>query len=136
MLSGLNHLTLAVSDLERSLQFYGPLLGCRVHATWRLGAYLSVGNLWLCLSLDSNRSKQAAPDYTHYAFSISQDKFESFVRRLREHHVVEWKENHSEGDSMYFLDPDGHKLEVHIGDLDSRLAQCRMVPYDSMRFFD
>lgn len=37
---------------------------------------------------------------------------------------------------MYFLDPDGHKLEVHIGDIDSRLAQCRLFPYDAMHFFD
>lgn len=136
MLSGLNHLTIGVLNLERSLQFYGSLLECRVRATWRSGAYLSIGSLWLCLSLDSKRSTEPAPDYTHYAFSIAQDKFDVLVRRLREHHVVEWKENRSEGDSFYFLDPDGHKLEVHVGDLDTRLAQCRIAPYDSMRIFD
>jgi catechol 2,3-dioxygenase-like lactoylglutathione lyase family enzyme len=136
MLSGLNHLTLAVLNLERSLSFYGSLLGCRVHATWNSGAYLSLGDLWLCLSLDANRSPAATPDYTHYAFSITRDKFDTFVERLRDHHVVEWKTNRSEGSSVYFLDPDGHKLELHVGDLDSRLAQCRTLPYDGMRFFD
>lgn len=136
MLSGLNHLTLAVLNLERSLEFYEALLECRVRATWGAGAYLSIGELWLCLSLDPNRSKEPAPDYTHYSFSIAPDKFDIFVRRLRDHHVVECKENRSEGGSMYFLDPDGHKLEVHVGDIDSRLVQCRMLPYDAMHFFD
>lgn len=31
------------------------------------------------------------------------------------------EENLSEGDSLYFLDPDGHKLELHVGSLQSRL---------------
>lgn len=45
-----------------------------------------------------------------------------------------WKDNKSEGQSFYFLDPDGHKLELHVGDLASRLAQCREKPYSGMRF--
>lgn len=136
MLSGLNHLTLAVLDLPRSVDFYRTLLGFRLHATWHAGAYLSLGDLWLCLSLDASRSAQPAPDYTHYAFSVAADQFDVFVARLIEHGVIEWKTNRSEGNSFYFLDPDGHKLEVHVGDLASRLAQCRLQPYDGMRFFD
>ena len=45
-----------------------------------------------------------------------------------------WKDNKSEGQSFYFLDPDGHKSELHVGDLASRLAQCRERPYSGMRF--
>lgn len=44
------------------------------------------------------------------------------------------EDNKSEGQSFYFLDPDGHKLELHVGDLASRLAQCREKPYSGMRF--
>lgn len=136
MLSGLNHLTFAVSDLARSLDFYESLLGCRLHARWNTGAYLSVGNLWLCLSVDPARRPAPAPDYTHYAFGIAQADFTVFTARLREHGVVEWKVNRSEGSSMYFLDPDGHQLEVHVGDLGSRIAQCRTAPYNGMQIFD
>jgi catechol 2,3-dioxygenase-like lactoylglutathione lyase family enzyme len=136
MLSGLNHLTLAVLDVQASVDFYRSLLGFRLHANWRHGAYLSLGELWLCLSRDPARQPQPAPDYTHHAFTIAADRFAVFVERLRAQNVVEWKENRSEGKSMYFLDPDGHKLEVHVGDLDSRLAECRLRPYDGMRFFD
>ncbi|EWD36864.1 hypothetical protein P837_04915 [Klebsiella pneumoniae UCI 34] len=49
MLSGLNHLTLAVSQLAPSVAFYQQLLGMMLHARWDSGAYLSCGDLWLCL---------------------------------------------------------------------------------------
>jgi catechol 2,3-dioxygenase-like lactoylglutathione lyase family enzyme/uncharacterized SAM-binding protein YcdF (DUF218 family) len=136
MLTGLNHLTLAVRDLECSLRFYRQLLGFELHARWDAGAYLSVGGLWLCLSLDPHKSEGPAPGYTHYAFSIAQENFATFLQRLRDHGVIEWRQNRSEGDSLYFLDPDGHKLEAHVGDLASRLARCRAQPYAGMRFFD
>ena len=55
MLSGLNHLTLAVSQLVPSVAFYQQLLGMTLHARWDSGAYLSCGDLWLCLSLDPQR---------------------------------------------------------------------------------
>lgn len=136
MLTGLNHLTLAVRDLERSVNFYRRLLDFRLCARWDAGAYLALGDLWLCLSLDPVRSNQPAPDYTHYAFSIAQGDFDRFLQRLREHGVPEWRQNRSEGASLYFLDPDNHKLEAHVGDLASRLAQCRVQPYAGMQFFE
>lgn len=46
MLSGLNHLTLAVSQLAPSVAFYQQLLGMTLHARWDSGAYLSCGDLW------------------------------------------------------------------------------------------
>lgn len=75
-------------------------------------------------------------DYTHYAFSISQQDFDAFRARLLAEGVIEWRENRSEGASFYFLDPDGHQLEAHAGNLASRLAACRIKPYPGMRFHD
>lgn len=142
MLTGLNHLTLAVTDVERSVAFYRDLLGFALAATWDGGAYLALGDLWLCVSLDPARAAMPAnaeapgPDYTHYAFSIAQPDFAPFRARLLAAGVREWRRNRSEGDSFYFLDPDGHQLEAHVGDLASRLAQCRAAPYAGMRFAD
>ena len=136
MLTGLNHLTLAVTDLNRSVAFYQDLLQLRVEAIWGTGAYLSLPGLWLCLSLDPLRKSEPAADYTHYAFGISASNFPLFVERLRSADVREWRDNRSEGASFYFLDPDGHKLEAHVGDLASRLAACRQRPYAGMKFFD
>lgn len=136
MLTGLNHLTLAVSDLNRSLAFYRDVLQLRVEATWDAGAYLSLPGLWLCLSLDPRRSSEPCADYTHYAFSLNAADFSTFVAKLKAANVREWRDNCSEGASFYFLDPDGHKLEAHVGDLASRLAACRQKPYAGMRFYD
>ncbi|MBC8998935.1 fosfomycin resistance glutathione transferase [Pseudomonas sp. N40(2020)] len=136
MLTGLNHLTLAVSDLNRSLGFYRDVLGLRVEATWDAGAYLSLPGLWLCLSFDPQRAAEVSADYTHYAFSLGVADFPLFVEQLKAASVREWRDNRSEGASFYFLDPDGHKLEAHLGDLASRLAACRLKPYAGMRFYD
>lgn len=136
MLTGLNHLTLAVVDLSRSVEFYRALPGFKLAARWEAGAYLSLGDLWLCLSLDERRVSAQQPDYTHYAFSVAQDDFEAVTACLRRLNVTEWKSNSSEGNSFYFTDPDGHRLEVHVGSLASRLEQCRSQRYAGMEFFD
>ena len=138
MLKGLNHITLASCDLQTSINFYQKLLGMKLHAKWDRGAYLECGDLWLCLSLDSKRSfiNPEASDYTHYAFSIEEKDFEHFLLSLEEAGIPIWKDNKSEGKSCYFLDPDGHKLEAHVGGLSDRLEACRKSPYDGMVFFN
>ncbi|EPK5790108.1 fosfomycin resistance glutathione transferase [Pseudomonas aeruginosa] len=136
MLTGLNHLTLAVKDINPSIEFYSSRLGFKLHASWNAGAYLSLGELWLCLSVDESRGDGASQDYTHYAFTTDSTSFAKVVSELRNAGVREWKRNTSEGDSFYFLDPDGHQLELHVGSLASRLEQCRLKPYKNMLFFD
>lgn len=126
MITGINHLTLAVRDIGRSLDFYANLLDCDIEARWDRGAYMSLGSLWLCLVLDEAKP---ADDYTHIAFSVTADSFAGSVARLKTAGVSVWKTNTSEGDSFYFLDPDGHKLELHDGDLSSRLAAVSAAPY-------
>ncbi|MGK9173473.1 fosfomycin resistance glutathione transferase [Yokenella regensburgei] len=132
MLTGLNHITLAVNDVSRSFDFYVNTLGFSPKARWARGAYLTLDNLWLCLSADS---VVPGEDYTHVAFNVESDDFERVVQHLKSAGVIEWKTNRSEGKSLYFLDPDGHKLEIHDGDLTSRLRACREKPYDEMTFF-
>jgi catechol 2,3-dioxygenase-like lactoylglutathione lyase family enzyme len=124
MIRGLNHVTLAVTDLDRSLSFYRDLLGLKVAALWLEGAYLEAGPLWLCLSLDAKRESRPAPDYTHIAFDVSAEDFPALSTRIAEL-APQWRDNRSEGSSLYFLDPDGHKLEIHVGSLDSRLAHYK-----------
>jgi catechol 2,3-dioxygenase-like lactoylglutathione lyase family enzyme len=38
--TGVNHITLAVSDLPRAIAFYVGVVGCTKAATWTRGAYL------------------------------------------------------------------------------------------------
>lgn len=129
MLKGLNHITLAVSDVTASLAFYVDVLGFKGHVRWSAGAYLSLGDLWLCLSLDEPDTKS---DYTHIAFDLDESEFPGFQDKIAALNVTEWKTNKSEGKSLYILDPDGHKLEVHAGNLERRLQSLRAEPYDGL----
>ncbi|WP_444957946.1 fosfomycin resistance glutathione transferase [Microbulbifer sp. ZKSA002] len=131
MLTGLNHITLAVSDVDRSAQFYMGILGFSGQVKWNSGAYLSLNDLWLCLSLSTPEPRNV---YTHIAFNISESNFERFAGLLKEHNVKEWKKNSSEGNSMYILDPDGHQLEIHAGSLRSRLESLKSKPYQGLKW--
>lgn len=122
MIRGLNHITLAVRDVDRALAFYRDVLGLEVAMVWPGGAYLTAGPLWLCLSPDPDRRPEPTPDYTHIAFDIAAEDFETAVERVNNSGARPWKDNRSEGDSLYFLDLDGHKLELHVGSLHSRLV--------------
>lgn len=132
---GLNHITLAVADVQRSVAFYRDILGCTVRAVWTEGAYLEAGSLWLCLSRDDHARSEAHPDYTHIAFSVSEDAYAGLSERVTRMCAV-WKENKSEGASTYFLDPDGHKLEIHVGSLETRLEHYRANPSKGIAIID
>ena len=70
-----------------------------------------------------NESENLKPlnEYTHIAFNVSPEDFDAMKARIEESGAVEWSENSTEGDSFYFLDPNGHKLEIHCTDLKARI---------------
>ncbi len=116
-LTGINHITLACSDLEVSVAFYTDVLGARLRARWARGAYFDLGSLWLCLDVGV---VQPRDDYTHVALDCSDEDFPALAHSISQAAPL-WKGNKSEGSSLYFLDPDGHRLEVHAGTIASRL---------------
>ena len=121
MITGVNHYTLAVSDLDRSFNFYKDILGLKPLCKWSKGAYFLVGDFWFCLNLDTNRKSEPDTHYTHFAFTVAQNDFEGMVTKLKNSRVIEFKENTSPGDSLYFFDPDGYRLEIHTCNWQSRL---------------
>jgi len=115
MITGLNHITLAVGDVERSFQFYVETLGTKPLVRWSRGAYLLAGDLWLCLTLDERTRSSALPEYSHIAFSVREAEFNDASERIRTSGATIWKENESEGASLYFLDPDGQAGDPYRG---------------------
>ncbi len=83
-------------------------------------AYLLAGDTWLALVLDTNTRREPLPEYTRVAFTVSQTDF-ALKERIVQAGAPEWQKNHSEGDSFYFVDPNGHKLEIHTTDLAARV---------------
>jgi len=136
MVDGLNHITLAVRDIEDSCQFYAGVLRCRLIARWPQGAYLEAGDFWIALVLDPETRLTVLPEYTHIAFSVADDDFPFVSQRIRKSGARIWKENESEGASLYFEDPNGHKLEVHVGNLKSRLADAQEDPWPGLEILD
>lgn len=136
MLTGINHITLAVRDIERAFYFYHTILGLKPLCRWDQGAYFLVGNFWFCLNL----SKKVKPDpgYTHYAFSVAAHDFKTIAKRIIKSGAKIFQDNSSEGDSLYFLDPDGHKLEIHVGDWRSRIRakQANAGAWKMIQWFD
>jgi glutathione S-transferase fosA5 len=130
MISGLNHLTLSVRDIDRSFRFYVETLEAKPLARWSKGAYLLAGEVWLCLTLDDRTRSSPLPEYSHIAFSVPAARFDNAAASIRASGAVIWQDNRSEGASLYFLDPDGHKLEIHAGDWRTRLAAMKNDPWE------
>jgi len=131
MISGLNHITIAVSDIQTSLDFYTQVLGFTGHVVWESGAYLSANGIWLCLSLDI---PSPSKDYSHIAWSVAPEDFTPLSQKIMSSGAEQWKANQSEGDSLYFLDPDGYKLEIHLGGLTQRLQSLKNNPYKGQKW--
>ncbi len=83
MINGINHITLAVSNLEKSICFYTEVLGLKLKGKWHKGAYLLAGEMWIALNLDENRVFDDSNDYTHIAFNTSKDDFNVLKRKTR-----------------------------------------------------
>lgn len=132
MISAINHITLAVKNIDRSFEFYRNILGFRPLCKWEGSAYFLVGKLddphalWFCLDRDTRRETTLCS--THYAFSVSSEDFDSLSERIIASGVPLYKQNTSPGDSLYFLDPDGHKLEIHTGNWHTRLKNKKKNP--------
>lgn len=135
MIGGVNHVTFGVRDLETSLGFYVSVLGMREVTRWDTGSYLLAGENWVALIPDEAAAPEPDAGYTHVAFSVKPEDFPKLSERADESEVQFRQENTSEGESLYPLDPDGHRLEIRTSGLLSRLAADRENPPSGMKFF-
>ncbi|MBO9539074.1 fosfomycin resistance glutathione transferase [bacterium] len=135
MISGINHITLSVRDIERSFDFYAEVLGLKPLVRWNQGAYFLAGATWLALTLDEDTREQPLPEYTHLAFTVSETDFQAMCQRVLASGAEVWQPNSSEGASLYFTDPNGHKLELHASDLETRLRTAKDHPWEGAIFF-
>ncbi len=136
MITGVNHITFGARNLETSFRFYTYVLGLRPVLRWAKGAYLLAGEFWVALILDEEQSRNSDRGYSHVAFSVQPPQFERLSERIKMSGDRIWQQNQSEGPSLYFTDPDGHKLELHASDLSARLQHKRLHVTPDMHFFD
>lgn len=135
MINGINHITFAVSNLEKSVEFYVNILGLRLVGKWDKGAYLLAGNQWVALNVESAVILDKKSDYSHISFNVLSTDFQKMKDKLESAGVKSFKENSSEGDSFYFLDPDGHKLELHYNTIEDRLKWARENDWSTFELY-
>ncbi len=131
-ITGLSHVTLATASLDRSFAFYTDILGAKPRARWATGAYLDLGTIWLCLAEGLVRPSK---DYTHLSLACEAEDFAALSASITEATTL-WQENSGEGASLFFLDPDRHRLELHQGNLATRLDHYRANPSIGVTLFD
>lgn len=65
------------------------------------------------------------------ALDLGKGDYDLAVAKLRRHRVIELQENVSEGESFYFLDPSGNKLELHCSTLEARIEDGKRKWHDA-----
>ena len=118
MITGINHLTWNVTDIEETFEFYVSVLGFTPIMKCGWSAYFLAGHVWIAVVKGESRDDAR---YDHIAFHIDRADYQTLVSKLVNLGIKQWKENETEGESFYFLDPSGNKFELHYSDLDSRI---------------
>lgn len=119
-----SHVTINVSDLQQSLEFYVRTLGLKLVHQGRRDAYLEWGKAWVCLQERPEFSPvQQRLGVDHVAFYTHPDEFQAALKPLLTANVpiVRGPMERGGGWTVNFLDPDGTQLEFHTGTLAERL---------------
>ena len=125
MIQSINHLTYSVSDIKASITFYKDILKANILVESDKTAYFTVGGLWLALNEEKDIPRnEIAYSYTHMAFTIDESEFDEWYQWYKDNNVniLEGRNRDvRDKNSIYFTDPDVHKLELHTGTLQDRL---------------
>lgn len=125
MIQSINHVTYSVSDIKTSIAFYKDILKAEILVESGKTAYFILGGLWLALNEEKNIPRNEIQySYTHMAFTIDESEFDDWYQWLKDNdvYILEGRNRDvRDKQSIYFTDPDGHKLELHTGTLQDRL---------------
>lgn len=126
---GINHVTLVVRDMDRTVRLLVQALGAREEYRSREREYskypetfLRIGDLWLVVMEDADTRRTRS--YDHIALSIDLEAIPEVTRRLIDAgaEVVPSRPRiDAESASVYFYDFDNHLFELHAGDIAQRL---------------
>lgn len=116
----LDHIAITVADVERSARWYEQTLGLeRRHGdVW--GGYplmVCAGETCIALFPPDGELSEAPPNRSaismrHFAFRVDRENFAAAQRRLEEAGMSFDIEDHEICHSIYFADPDGHRVEL------------------------
>lgn len=136
MISAINHATLSVRDIDEAFRFYREVLQLKPLAKRKnKSAYFLAGEDWIAL-VQAKGEVSTPSSYAHLAFSVSRKEFDATSARIKESGATIWQENSSPGESLYFLDPSGNRLEIHTGSWRSRFQWLKDNPTAEVELFE
>ena len=109
------HLT--VSDLPRSLDYYGGVLGLRVLSRDDRSASLGVGDRELLVLVEERGARPAAGSTGLYHFALlvprRSDLAAWLAHAARDRVALTGLSDHFVSEALYLSDPDGHGIEIY-----------------------
>ena len=119
-IEALDHVALSVRDVARSAKWYGEILGFkRLHEDKWNGIPVFVGNGDVAIALfpaaeeiGSTSADRAAVRTLHFAFRTDRENFSRAQDELKKRAIPFEFQDHEISHSIYFHDPDGHKIEI------------------------
>jgi len=125
-LEGIDHVALAVRDVEQSAQCYIDILGFerRHDGMWEgIPTFIGKGNTAIALfAMRDGYAKSAARSngicMLHLAFRANRENFLSAQQELEKRGIKFEFQDHEISHSLYFRDPDGHQLEITTYELE------------------
>ena len=112
---GLDHVAIAVSDMDRSERFYREVMGLeRVYDEWDPPRVLAARGSGMALfpAGTGDDAVVGAPGILHFAFRADREAFEAAQDALAARGIEFRFSDHGLSHSIYFKDPDGHQLEL------------------------
>ena len=119
-LEGIDHVALAVRDVEKAAKWYGDVLGFerRYEGMWNsIPTFIGKGATAIALFPIRDRdSRPAVPaagiGMLHLAFRADRKNFLIAQDELKRRGIAFEFQDHEISHSIYFRDPDDHKLEI------------------------
>jgi len=127
-LEGIDHVALAVRDVEEAAKWYADVLGFerRYEGMWDgIPTFIGKGNTGIALfPLSSHAgpvsSARSGIRMLHLAFRADHDGFLAAQEELKRRGIKFEFQDHEISHSIYFRDPDGHQLEITTYELEGR----------------
>lgn len=117
---GVDHIQLDVASIEESLDFYARVFGFEVKEVGirAFTRWMVIGTnqaLYLCMHeyAEGRGVKNDGLEITHFGILVKD--FDSVLSQLRDHGVKllpDYEVNYHSSRSVYFLDPNGYKVEI------------------------
>ena len=125
-LEGIDHVALAVRDVEQSAQWYIDVLGFerRYDGMWEgIPTFIGKGNTAIALFPMRDRHPKSPARISgicmlHLAFRANRENFLGAQQELKKRGIKFEFQDHEISHSIYFRDPDGHELEITTYELE------------------